>query len=53
MRDERRRRKKKGPEKVKMPRVKFDLKAISEIKKRKKILNKTEKRKEGELNGCS
>jgi hypothetical protein len=34
------RRKKKGPEKAKMPRVKFDLKAISEIKKRKKILNR-------------
>jgi len=37
------RRKKKGAEKAKMPRVEFDLKAISEIKIRKKILNRRKK----------
>jgi hypothetical protein len=37
------RRKKKGAKKAKMPRVKFDLKPISEIKKRKKILNRRKK----------
>jgi integrase len=42
------RRKKRGPEKAKIPRVEFDLKAIGEIKKRKRILTDG---KGGELNG--